>query len=777
MIRSHAKLLGLAACLAWAVLPLGAQQPPKVELLTAHRMGKTPPMRAYLATHHVVPNAPYRVFPLRKASHPGHGGGGSGGGGSTGWTDPVLQSSEGSTQIGAPVAHFQGMGSVGYVPPDTNMSVGPNDVVETVNVDWEVYDKSGNTLLGPAPIHSIFQAALGGNLASGDACASIDGGDPIVLYDAIDQKWIISQLAYNSSFSSNEYCLAISATSDPTGSYYAYDLPFGSNLPDYPKLAIWANGASGNPSSWTGVGGSSYAGVYFSANIFSRGSSFTGAVMCGFPLSQVATPPSSLNWVCAYNGTSVYSILPADLQGSPISSNGTTWPAPPATAEYYMQFSGSNTLNLFSFAPNFTNGTAAVYNVANIPVQTFYEACGGGSCVPQLNTTNQLDSLGDRLMYRLSYRNDGTNQYMVVNQSVQDSSASTQTGVRWYQLTEPTSPSSGGGWGVAQQGTFGPSDGVYRWMGSIAQDQYGDLGVGFSASSPSIFPGIGYTGRTPIDPTGSLEGEQLLNIGAGAQTSVNRWGDYSSMSIDPVDDCTFWYANEYLKSTGSYTNWGTYILSFKFPACGGTVAPGFSVLATPSSQTVTAGSGTGANYTVSVASVGGFSNDVTLGVTGLPSGTSYSFTPGSVTGGSGNSTFSVSADSTTVAGSYPLQITGTGGGLSSTAYVTLVVNGTSSGGFSLSTSSSSLSLSAKSSASTTITVTSSGGFNGTVTLSVTGLPHGTSASFSPSSVTGSGTSNLTITAGGHPQTGTFTLTVTGTSGSLSAPTTVTLSVQ
>ncbi|MCL5670715.1 MAG: hypothetical protein M1423_05375 [Acidobacteria bacterium] len=549
---SKAKLLCLVASLVWA-LPLTAEQPPRAEILTAHRIGTTPLMANYLATHHPAPNAPFRVFPLRKpGSHPGKGGGGTGGGSS--WSDPALQSSPLTTKNVYPGAEFPGISADGYVPPDTNLSVGDTQIVETVNVNYAVYDKGGNPLQGPTPIHAIFAAAS--DLPSNDVCTSVDGGDPIVLYDRIDQRWIISQLAYNISFTNNHLCMAISKTDDATGAYTAYDISFGKVLPDYPKLAIWAAGTWDNSSP--------QAGVYFSANMFNHGSSFIGAQMCGFPLQDATSLPATIPWVCAQNGTSVASILPADLDGSPYATSGTTSPAPTGTAEYYLQFSGSKALSLYQFAPNFSAGTYTITGPTNLGVDPFYEACGGGACVPQLGTSTQLDSLGDRLMYRLSYRNYGIGgQSMVVTHSVQDGSASSQTGVRWYQLTNTSDA-----WKVAQQGTYGINDGDYRWMGSIAQDKAGDLGLGYSISSPNIYPNIAYTGRVPGDTSNKMEGEQFLNIGAGAQTSVNRWGDYSSMSVDPSDDCTFWYANEYLKSNGSYTNWGTYINNFKVYAPG-----------------------------------------------------------------------------------------------------------------------------------------------------------------------------------------------------------------
>ena len=556
---SKGKSLCLAACMVWA-LPLCAEQPPRAEILTAHRIGVTSPMASYLATHHSNPNAPVLVFPVRKpSSKPGHGGGGGGG---SSWTDPLLQTSSSLTNNIQGGIDFDGVGADGYVPPDTNLSVGGNQIVETVNVTYAVFDKSGNPLMGPAPIHTIFANAGGSSI-----CSSVDGGDPIVLYDKIDQRWIISQLAYNTGFSSNHLCLAISTSSDATQSYAAYDISFGKVLPDYPKLGIWTNG------SWDNT--SPQAGVYFSANMFNHGSSFAGARVCGFALGVVTTTPSSFKWVCNQFGTSVYSLLPADLEGSPLATNGTTLPPPSATAEYYMQFSGSSTLSLFQFAPDFTTGAVSVSGPANVTVKTFYEACGGGSCVPQLGSSTQLDSLGDRLMYRLSYRNYGATstsspyQSLAVTHSVQDASSSNQTGVRWYQLTNASANTTPSGWTVAQNGTFGLNDGNYRWMGSIAQDKARDLGIGYSVSGPNLYPNLAYTGRVPGDTTNELEPEIMPDptLGQGAQTSVNRWGDYSSMSVDPSDDCTMYYANEYLKSNGSYTNWGTRITSFRFNNC------------------------------------------------------------------------------------------------------------------------------------------------------------------------------------------------------------------
>ncbi len=320
-------------------------------------------------------------------------------------------------------------------------------------------------------------------------------------------------------------------------------------MPDYPKLGIWQE-----PSG-------AYSGVYFSANLFANGNTFTGADACALPASAVTTPPNSLQLVCQAQSTSAYNMLRADIDGV---NDG-----PSGSGELYLQFVASNgvgnSLALYQYQPDFNNpGNSHFSLLRNLAVNTFHEACGGSSCIPQYGTHEQLDSLGDRLMYRLAYRNNGSGgDSLLVNHSVQVSSSSSLTGVRWYDIQNVTSTSP-----VITEGVYSPDSTFYRWMGSIAQDKYGDFGLAYSTSSSSSYPGLAFTGRTTSDsPANALEPEQILYTGSGAQTRVNRWGDYSSTSLDPSDDCTFWYTNEYLQSTGSYTNWGTVLTSFRFPSC------------------------------------------------------------------------------------------------------------------------------------------------------------------------------------------------------------------
>jgi len=344
--------------------------------------------------------------------------------------------------------------------------------------------------------------------------------------------------------------------------------------------------------------------------------------------------------------------------------------------------------------------------------------------------------------------------------------AGTGTGIRWYEIRSPgASPV------VFQQGTFAP-DTSFRWMGSAAMDHVGNIAVGYSVSSTALNPAIRFTGRAPADPLGTLGTELAIQAGTGSQlTGLSRWGDYSSISVDPVDDCTFWYTTEYLKANGTF-NWSTRIANFKFAGC--SQAPDFALTATPASQSITAGAGT--SYTATVTPSGGYTGTVSLSVSGLPTGATGAFTPASVTT-SGSSNLAVTTTTAVAAGTYPLTITGTDGTLTHTASVNLVVSAAIVGDFAITGSPASQTVQAGTSTTYTASITPSGGFTDTVSLSVSGLPAGASASFVPAAVTGgSGNSTLTVNTTAATAAGTYTLTLTGTDGALAHSTTVTLVV-
>jgi hypothetical protein len=305
---------------------------------------------------------------------------------------------------------------------------------------------------------------------------------------------------------------------------------------------------------------------------------------------------------------------------------------------------------------------------STLTVASYSPACSGGTCIPQSGTTQQLDSLADRLMYRFAYRNFGTYESFVVDHAV---TASSGVGMRWYELRLSSGTPS-----VYQQGTYAP-DSTYRWMGSIAQDKVGNIAMGYSQSSSSVHPGIRFTGRLAADTLGTMtQGETTIITGAGSQTSYSRWGDYTSMQIDPSDGCTFWYTDEYEPSTGNF-NWATRIASFTLPNCGSTATNDFSLSLSPTSASVAPGSS--ATSTVSTAVTAGSAQSVALTASGLPTGASASFNPTSVTAG-GSSTLTLATGSSTPAGTYSVTVTGTGASATHTATYTLTVTGTTSGG-------------------------------------------------------------------------------------------------
>ncbi len=450
--------------------------------------------------------------------------------------DGAVQTSSGALIATTSGLNFAGVGQGDYgftdqyAPPDTNGAVGATQYVQWVNTYFAVFNKTTGAIAAgfPKPGNSIW-AGFGGG------CQTNNDGDPIVQYDKLANRWVLSQF----SVSTTPYllCVAVSTTADATGSYNRYAFSYGTTqFNDYPKMGVWPDG------------------YYVSYNIFNNGATFAGAKTCALDRAKMLTGAAATQ-ECFQLTTSYGGLLPADL-------DGTT--APPAgSPNYFMNF-GANSLNLWKFHADFTTPANATFTgPTNIPVAAFSAACsGGGTCIPQLNTSNKLDSLADRLMYRLAYRNRAGVESLVVNHSVTVGAKRTGiTSVRWYEIRTPNSPT------VFQQGTLGTADGIHRWMGSIAMDKFGNIALGYSASSGSIFPGIRYTGRLATDPLGTMQTENIILAGGGSQTgTLHRWGDYSAMTVDPVDDCTFWYTTEYLKASGSF-NWSTRIASFKFPGC------------------------------------------------------------------------------------------------------------------------------------------------------------------------------------------------------------------
>jgi hypothetical protein len=429
----------------------------------------------------------------------------------------------------------QGSFTVQYAPPDTVGAVGATQYVQVVNTGFAVFNKSTKAVVyGPVATNTLW-AGFGGG------CQTNNDGDATVVYDKAAGRWIISQF----SVSTTPYlqCVAVSQTSDATGAYNRYAFSYGNTaFPDYPKTGVWPDG------------------YYTTFNIF-NGNTFGGAKLCAYDRTAMLSGAPATQQ-CFQLSTSFGGVLPSDLDGVT---------APPAGAPNYMLNFGSNSLNLWKFHVDWgTPANTTLSAAKNIPVSAFAPACSGGACIPQSGVNQKLDSLADRLMFRLAYRNftgTGAHESLVVTHSVNPSTSKSpkaqSSAVRWYEIRNPgaTTPT------VFQQSTFAP-DANYRWMGSIAMDKQGNAAVGYSVSSSSLKPAARYTGRLATDPVNTMQAEASIIEGGGSQTGSNlsRWGDYSALTLDPVDDCTFWFTTEYLTANGAF-NWSTRVGSFKFAGC------------------------------------------------------------------------------------------------------------------------------------------------------------------------------------------------------------------
>ena len=450
-------------------------------------------------------------------------------------SDPVVQGTPGNS---AAVTAGIGIDGVGlglgsytprYAPPDTTGAVGDTQYVQWVNVDMAVFDKTtGALVMGPVAGNTLF-ANLGG------PCATSNDGDPIVQYDKLAGRWVLSQFAVPGGSAGYWQCVAVSKTSDATAGYNLYAFPY-TQFNDYPKMGVWSDG------------------YYVTFNMFT--STFQGAKVCAYDRASMLTGAPATQQ-CFQLSSSYASLLPADLDG------GT---APPMGAPNYLVNRQSNGLGFWKFYVDWNApANSTLIGPTLIPVAAYSAACGGGACIPQPGTTQKLDSLADRLMFRLAYRNTGGIERMVVNHAVMVNATRKQgtgnSAVRWYEIRNMSmSPS------VFQQSSYSP-DTRFRWMGSAAMDKQGNLAIGYSVGSASDKPSLAYATRLAADAPGTLGAESSIQVGGGSQLSnLSRWGDYTQMSIDPVDDCTFWYTGQYLKADGTF-NWSTKIASFKINGC------------------------------------------------------------------------------------------------------------------------------------------------------------------------------------------------------------------
>lgn len=461
------------------------------------------------------PSDPARIFPRKPGKY------------ATGMTstdpsiiDPLVQEPDRGSSIRTPSPDlsFEGMslqnGGSGW-PPDTIGDVGPNHYVQMVNTSFAIFDKSGNTLSGPTDINQLWQG-------EGNACERCNDGDPVVLYDPLADRWLLSQFAV----CETPYyeCIAISRTADPTGAYYLYAFEINDYFSDYPKFGVWPDA------------------YYMSAN-----ESDVGAY--AFDRERMLQGQAATYQKFERSGNFM---LPSDLDGST---------SPPSGApNYFYTMKTGNILEIWEFHVDFTTPSNSTFTLSQtLTASPFnYGVCGfSWDCIPQRGTSQKLDVISEWPMWRLQYRNFTTHATLVGNFTVDVADFSNHAGIRWFELRKTGS----GSWSIYQEGTHSP-DASHRWMGSAAMDGNGNIALGYSVSSTTLFPAIRYATRLASDTAGTLQSETTLMAGTASQTNTNRWGDYSSMNVDPSDDTTFWYTNEYLTDSGQgwQTRIGTFVI-------------------------------------------------------------------------------------------------------------------------------------------------------------------------------------------------------------------------
>ena len=458
--------------------------------------------------------------------------------------DPVVQDSffqrlVNTPAVPGPILTWDGIPFPGVVcncaPPDTNGQVGKTQYVQTVNEGIQVWDKiTGVSVFGPVAIRSLWNGF-------GGACETAASGHPVVNYDRLADRWVVSQSAIPTGASvPMDECIAVSQTGDATGAYYRYQFHLTNNYLDYPKIGVWPDG------------------YYMAANIFDTAhTAFLGPQAFVFDRMKmlVGDPSATGQTLGIIGGPSEATFLPSDLDSSR--------PPPVNDPNHFVAWPQGDPLvyKVWAFHADFINPANTTFTLeATLPASAFTVLCPTTrNCVPQLGSATNLDAMADRLMFRNAYRMfPGGRESLLDNYTV---SANAVAGIRWLELQR-----TGGNWTLPQEATYQP-DTTWRWMGSIASDHLGNQVLGFSASSSTINPQLRYAGRLVTDPPNILTGEQHLFDGTGSQTGTDsRWGDYSDLTVDPVGECTFYYTNEYYDTTSSF-NWRTRIGYFKFTEC------------------------------------------------------------------------------------------------------------------------------------------------------------------------------------------------------------------
>lgn len=430
--------------------------------------------------------------------------------------DPVLQFGHKRSLSLTPTKFWKGINesSQGASPPDPSGAIGLNHYVQMVNTAMQIFDKNGNSLWGPTSLSSVFPGSL-------------NDGDPIVLYDQFANRWFISQFQE----SGNKMLLAISKTSDPLGGWFYYDYSFD-EFPDYPKFSIWKDGY------YMTANTTVQNAICFEREKMLKGDASARMIALTFPDMET-------------NG--FFSALPAHASGELL-------PKDPINFFYFQDdgwAQGDDRIKIWEMTVDWSNPSRSAISLKQelgvAPFNSEFDT--DWNDIKQPGTAQKLDAVPGAFMFMAHYRSFATYNSITLCHSVDvDLSSKIKSAIRWYELHQKN-----GVWEINQQSTYGP-DNESRWLGSIALDRQGNIGLGYSVSSATTFPSIRFTGRKKEDVLSQMTvSESTVFNGMGAQSGTNRYGDYSHMTLDPKDGLTFWYTGEFMGEDG----WETGIFSFK----------------------------------------------------------------------------------------------------------------------------------------------------------------------------------------------------------------------
>jgi hypothetical protein len=357
--------------------------------------------------------------------------------------DSVVQKSFPGVSAPSTIANFEGVNNVNYVlPPDTNGDIGPNHYVQIVNLSFAVYDRNGNLLLGPLNNNAIFQGF-------GGPCETTNNGDPIVLYDHLADRWLLSQFALpNNPYGPYYQCIAVTTTGDPTGQWHRYEFLIShTKINDYPKFGVWSDG------------------YYMTVNQFEydSGWNWAGQGVAAFERDKLLlggdSAPRMVFFDLYPDDKTLGGMLPADLDGPPPPLGS---PNPFVQMDDNAWGYAPDQLQVWNFSVNWASPSSSTFIFQEALSTASFDSnmCSDDpNCIPQPGGT-KVDAISDRLMYRLQYRNFGDHQSLVVNHTVD--TGGDHAGVRWYEIRN-----TGVGWSIFQQGTWAP-DSDHRWMGRSA---------------------------------------------------------------------------------------------------------------------------------------------------------------------------------------------------------------------------------------------------------------------------------------------------------------------